>query len=86
MVRTERTRLRWYNQKDGSIISEPVLAGSVTIRAHINPETFSLEIRDTNGKYVYGAGQAKSLSALKALGKEKLKLCHARFFDEVRIG
>lgn len=86
MVRSERTRLRWYNQKDGTIVSEPVLAGSVAIRVHINPKTFSLEVRDTNGKYCYAAGSAKSISLLKKLGKQKLVDSHAKFFDEVRIG
>jgi hypothetical protein len=84
-MRHDRTRLKWFKNKDGMIISEPMLAGCEVMRVTINPEQMNYTIRDVKGRYCFAAGKAENMRNLKAHAKANLISMAAKFLDEVRL-
>jgi hypothetical protein len=88
-MRIDKTRLRWFRSKDSTqwtIKSELVMAGSEIVRVVIEPTPFHFEYKIIceGETIVLGQGKADTLRKAKQQAKERLKLMHARFYDEVR--
>lgn len=86
-MRIDKTRLRWFrNAKTGVIKSEEVFAGSEIMHVTIDPSEYPYQynITDTEGKTSFALGECDTIRKAKQEAKERLKLMHARFYDEVR--
>lgn len=85
-MRSTRTRIKWIKIDETRVMSEPVITGSVVVRAFLDTASLTLQVKDLREKYIFAAGKADSLKDLKKTGKDKLIQMGAKFFDEVRLG
>lgn len=78
------TRIRYKRQEDGTLYSNPMLAGGILIIIMLNAEQMKFKVKNYDTKEDIVSGSATSITLLKLAAKNAAKETGVVFFDEVR--